>query len=137
MFGGMAGKTGADGMRKVMVIVFFFSMFGSFISVIIPIYLTGAGLSGYQIGALVSLYALTAVFVSFPTGVINDRWTIRMTMIIGILLFSSLFFGLGLFDGFLFFIPFFLAGGIGNNLGIISLRTLVYKTRAAGNEGRK
>jgi MFS family permease len=123
--------------RRALAVLFFFAMFSSFSSFALPVYLSSVGLSGYQIGILVSLYAVASIFVTFPTGVINDRWTIRLTMIAGFLMLSVYFLGLGLFDGFLIFLPLFLIGGLGNNLGDISLRTLAFKTKMEKREGRK
>lgn len=123
--------------RRALVVSFFFSMFFSFSSFVMPVYLSSVGLNGYQIGVLVSLYAIASVFVTFPTGVINDKWTIRLTMVAGFFMVSVFFFGLGLFESFVIFLPLFLIGGLGNNLGDISLRTLVFKTKIEGREGRK
>lgn len=144
MFGRLFGRPFArltEGMdadfRRALAILFFLAMFFSFISFALPIYLSSVGLSGYQIGVLVSLYAIASVFVTFPTGVINDKWTIRLTLVAGFLMLSVFFFGLGLAGGFLMYLPLFLIGGLGSNLGDISLRTLAFKTRMDGNEGRK
>ncbi len=50
---------------------------------------------------------------------------------------AAFFFGLGLFESFVIFIPLFLIGGLGNNLGDVSLRSLLFKTHIEGREGRK
>ncbi len=126
-----------DNFRRAMPLLFVFSLFWSFSFVLIPIYLSDVGLNGYEIGVLIALYAITPIFFSFPTGVINDRWTIRLTLLAGIVMVSSFFLGLGFFDGFLIFLPFFLLGGLGSNLEEISIRTLVYKTKMKGKEGGK
>jgi MFS family permease len=126
-----------DNFKRAMPLLFVFSLFWSFSFVLIPVYLSDVGLNGYEIGVLIALYAITPIFFSFPTGFVNDRWTIRLTIILGIVMVSSFFLGLGFFDGFLIFIPFFLLGGLGNNLEEISIRTLVYKMRIEGKEGKK
>jgi MFS family permease len=126
-----------DNFKRAMPLLFFFLLFASFAFILIPIYLSSIGFSGYEIGILVALSLMTPIFVSFPTGVINDRWTIRLTMIAGIVMISSFFLGLGFFESFLIFIPLFVIGGLGGNLGEISIRTLVFKTRMEGREGKK
>ncbi len=126
-----------ENFRRAMPLLFIVSLFWSLAFIFIPIYLSEVGLTGYEIGILIAIYTLTPIFFSFPTGIVNDRWTIRLTLIVGIVMASSFFLGLGFFESFLIFIPFFLLGGLGNNLEDISLRTLVYKTRMEGKEGEK
>ncbi len=126
-----------ENFKRAMPLVFFFSLFASFIFVVIPIYLSSIGLNGYEIGLLVAVYTVTSIFVSFPTGFINDRWTIRLTIIAGVAMMSCFFFGLGFFESFLIFIPLFFLGGLGNNIGEVSIRTLVYKAKTEGNVGEK
>jgi DHA1 family quinolone resistance protein-like MFS transporter len=136
MFGRLMEGMDTD-YRRALFVLFFFSLFFSFSSFALPVYLSSVGLNGYQIGVLVSLYAIASVFVTFPTGVINDKWTIRLTMVAGFFMVSVFFFGVGLFESFVIYLPLFLMGGLGNNLGDISLRTLVFKTRMEGREGKK
>lgn len=123
--------------RRGLTLLFFFSLFASFISFSVPIYLSSIGLNGYEIGLLVSLYAIASIFVAFPTGIINDKWTIRLTLVVGMALLAAFFLGLGFFESFVIFMPLFLIGGLGNNLGDVSLRTLLFKTKIEGMEGRK
>ncbi|MBU0530593.1 MAG: MFS transporter, partial [Nanoarchaeota archaeon] len=122
--------------RKAMHLVFFFGFLTAFILIVIPIYLAGIGLTGYQIGLLVAVYAITSIFVSFPTGLVNDGWTVRNTMILGIFLFSVFLIGTGFFTDFILLIPLFIIGGLGTNLAAVSLRTIIYKIKMKG-EGRK
>jgi MFS family permease len=130
-------KGDAGDFRRALPLLFLFALLWSFIFVLMPIYLSEIGFSGYEIGLLVALYAITPVFVSFPTGVINDRWTIRLTMIAGICMVSAFMLGLGFLKGFIVFIPLFFLGGLGNNLEEVSIRTLLYKTKMEGKEGKK
>lgn len=123
--------------KRAMPLLFFFSLMWSFVFVLVPIYLSNIGLTGYEIGVLLAVFAITSIFVSFPAGVVNDRWTIRLTMIVGIAMVSSFLLGLGFFESFLIFIPLFFLGGLGTNLEEVSIRTLVYKTRMEGREGEK
>ncbi len=126
-----------ENFRKAMPLLFLFSLLWSFIFVIIPVYLSTIGLNGYEIGILLAVYAITSVFVSFPTGVVNDRWTIRLTLALGIVMVSAFLLGLGFFESFLLSIPLFLIGGLGSNLEEVSIRTLVYKTKTKNEEGTK
>ena len=85
--------------KRAMPLLFFFSLMWSFVFVLVPIYLSNIGLTGYEIGVLLAVFAITSIFVSFPAGVVNDRWTIRLTMIVGIAMVSSFLLGLGFFLG--------------------------------------
>ncbi|MCX6818183.1 MAG: MFS transporter [Candidatus Aenigmarchaeota archaeon] len=135
--GGLAKGIDDPNYRRALVILFFFALFFSFISFALPIHLSAIGLNGYEIGVLVSLYAIASIFVTFPTGVINDKWTIRLTMVAGIMMLTVFLFSLSLLDSFIIFLPLFFMGGLGYNLSDVSLRTLVYKTKTQDSEGRK
>lgn len=124
-------------LRKAGVLLFLISLVHTFIFVIVPIYLSASGLTGYEIGVLVSIYAVTTVFVSFPTGFVNDRWTVRLTMVTGVILTSAFLAGLSLADSFLAFIPLYFIGGLGWNLSEVSVRTVFYKARTEGKDGGK
>ena len=123
--------------RRALAILFLFALFFSFTSFVMPIYLSSVGLNGYEIGVLVALYAIASIFVTFPTGVINDKWTIRLAIVAGMIMIAVFFFGVGAFESFVLFAPLFFLGGLGNNVCEISLRTLAFKTKMEGKEGRK
>ena len=100
----------------------------------IPIYLKNNGISGGQIGILTSVFTISALFLSAPVGIWNDKFSSKK-----LILFSVI--GLALFiTGFIFNISFwyfllvFLLGGISRNLFNISSRSLVMKKIGTGNE---
>ena len=124
-----------DNFRKAMYLLFPISLFWSFIFAVLPIYLSEIGFTGYEIGILAAIYAISSIFVSFPTGFVNDRWTIRLTLVAWIILVSSFLLGISLLASFVLFMPLYFLGGLGYNMGNVSIRTLVYKTRREGNEG--
>jgi MFS family permease len=137
MFGRLTKGIDDPDYRRALVILFFFALFFSFTSFTLPVYMSSIGMNGYEIGILIALYTVASIFVTFPTGVINDKWTIKLTVISGFLMLSVYFFGLGFFESFVIFMPLFLIGGLGNNICDISLRSLAFKTDMKGMEGRK
>lgn len=126
-----------DNFRRALMLIVPISLFWNFTFALLPIYLAKIGFSGYEIGILVAIYAVSPIFFSFPTGFVNDRWTIRLTLVGGLILISSFFFGISLLESFVIFIPLYFLGGLGYNIGLISIRTLVYKTKMKGKEGEK
>ncbi|UCC91880.1 MAG: MFS transporter [Candidatus Aenigmatarchaeota archaeon] len=126
-----------DNFKKALILLFPISLFWNFMFAVVPIYLSEIGFSGYEIGILAAIYAISSIFVSFPTGFVNDRWTIRLTLVIGIIFISSFFLGIGFLESFVIFMPLYFLGGLGYNMGLVSIRTLVYKTRMEGREGNK
>lgn len=126
-----------ENFKKALILLFPISLFWNFMFAVIPIYLSEIGFSGYEIGILAAIYAISSIFVSFPTGFVNDRWTIRLTLVIGIIFISSFFLGIGFLESFVIFMPLYFLGGLGYNMGLVSIRTLVYKTKMEGREGKK
>ena len=47
---------------------------------LIPLYFLKIGLNGWQIGFIVSLYGFAPLLFSFPTGWLNDRFSIIRIM---------------------------------------------------------
>lgn len=128
---------GEDSLKRIMSLLFSLSLLHMFVIVILPIYLSSLGLTGYEIGILSAIYAITTIFVSFPTGFVNDRWTVRLTMIGGVIFISTFILGLSFFDSFFLFIPLYFLGGLGRNLADVSIRTVYYKMKTTSEEGTR
>jgi predicted MFS family arabinose efflux permease len=112
-------------------------IFIGFTFVFVAVYLLGIGFSGLQAGFLISLLAVTTLFVSLPVGIINDRLDIRYTILLGYVLSSIFFFMTGYFQDFWIFMPAFFLGGLGFNVIETSYRNYVFKDREPRHEGKK
>ncbi|MFH0956847.1 MAG: MFS transporter [Candidatus Aenigmatarchaeota archaeon] len=103
----------------------------------LPVMLFGMGLSGLQIGILMSVLTVVIFLSSFPIGVINDRLSIRYVMMLGMFLESAFFFGLSFARGFPELLLVFIVGGLGGNMVDTSIRSLVFKKAEDSVRGRK
>lgn len=112
----------------LMVFLFYFAARISFFY--IPVYLNYTGLTGLEIGVLVSLSSFAALIGFFPSGVLNDRKSVKRPLLISFFLLSSFYFGLTVLDGFAQLFALFLFGGVGLKVGSNCLRNLFLKSRA-------
>jgi DHA1 family quinolone resistance protein-like MFS transporter len=112
-------------------------MFLAFFFIFIPLYLVSIGMSGLQIGVLVSMFAITALIGVFPTGVINDRYDIRYVLFLGFIMISVFSFGITLTSEFLILLVFFFIGGLGQNFTYRSLENIIFKEKEPRHEGKK
>jgi len=95
------------------------------------------GFSGWQIGAVISFYAMAPLFVAFPTGWINDRLSITGVVRAGLGLQAALFVLAAGSRTFTALAWVFLGLGIVNNALDISLNSLFYKDEAPLDRNRK
>ncbi len=96
------------------------------------IYFAQIGLSGSQIGILFSATMLTGLLVTFPIGLINDRFPSKKILQLGLIILMLHTLGLSFTQSCpLKFIIFFI-GGLGARFHNISIDSLFYKT--AGKE---
>jgi MFS family permease len=112
-------------------------IFIGFAFIFTAVYLLSIGFSGLEIGFLVSLLAITSLFISLPVGVINDRLDIRYTILLGYALSFAFFFSIGYFQDFWIFVPAFFLGGLGFNIIETSYRNYVFKDHEPWHEGGK
>jgi MFS family permease len=112
-------------------------IFIGFAFVFVALYLLDTGFSGLEIGFLMSLLAVTSLFISLPVGIINDRLDIRYTILLGYLLSFTFFFSIGYFSDFWLFVPMFFLGGMGFNIIETSYRNYVFKDHEPRHEGGK
>ncbi len=94
---------------------------------LVPLHLLKIGLSGWQIGVVVSLYGLAPLIFSFPIGWINDRLSIRRIIQAALLSLTLLFLLLALTKNFYPLAIVFLFLGIANNALDVSINSLYYK----------
>jgi len=94
---------------------------------LIPLYFLKIGLNGWQIGFIVSLYGLAPLLFSFPTGWINDRFSIIRIIQAALAILSLLFLLIGWTANFYLLAIIFLLLGMANNALDVSLNSLYYK----------
>ncbi len=102
-----------------------------------PPHFLSLGFSGLQIGALISFYAVAPLFVAFPTGLINDRFSITGIVRAGLGLQAVLLVLAAWSRSFPALAWVFLGLGIANNALDISLNSLFYKDEAVMDRNRK
>lgn len=104
---------------------------------LIPLHLLKIGLSGWQIGAVVSFYGLAPLIFSFPIGWINDRLSIRRIIQSALLILSLLFLLLAITKNFYLLAVIFLFLGIANNALDVSTNSLYYKDETHADLNKK
>ena len=89
---------------------FALNLFIVFATFYFPLYFEELGFNGLQIGLLFSLFSITALVSTFPTGISNDRITIKHILSLGYLLLALMFYVLSTstnFWVFAFFVTLF------------------------------
>jgi MFS family permease len=113
------------------VLPFYISVYSGVISCIyflLPLYLKGKlHFSGGQIGFLYAVLSLNAILVSFPVGVIGDRYPARILTRVGMAATAASLWGLAQVESFWPFLAVFLGFGISIQLFRLSLDTLLFK----------
>lgn len=104
---------------------------------LIPLYFLNLRLSGWEIGLVISFYAAAPLLFSFFIGWLNDRFYIRTTVRVALLLQCLLFLLLGFAHNVFFFAPIFLFLGIANNAIDMSMNSLYYKDEAVIDQNKK
>ena len=95
---------------------------------LLPLYLKGSlHFTGTQIGVLYAVLSLNAILVSFPVGVIGDRYPTRILTRVGLAATAASLWGLSLVGSFWPFLAVFLAFGLSSQLFRLSLDTLLFK----------
>ena len=110
---------------------FYISVYSAVISCIyflLPLYLKGnLHFSGAQIGLLYAVLSLNAILVSFPVGVIGDRYPARILTRVGLAATAASLWGLALVGSFWPFLAVFWGFGMSIQLFRLSLDTLLFK----------
>ena len=75
------GEKTMDVRPRVHLINFLRKMAINAVFFLAPLHFLKVGFNGWQIGFIVSLYALTPLLVSFPTGWVNDRLAITRQLL--------------------------------------------------------
>lgn len=98
---------------KINLIAFVMGAITNFIMVFIPVFLSEQGFTGLEIGILIGLGMITAIFASVPIGIISDRFSIRAGFAVSLLLIFAFFLGIGFAAGFVAFLAMFILLGLG------------------------
>lgn len=104
---------------------------------LVPLHLLRIGLSGWQIGTVVSFYGLAPLIFSFPVGWINDRFSIRKIIQGALSFLCLLFLSLAFVNNFYLLCCIFLFLGISNNALDVSINSLYYKDEAEKDLNKK
>jgi len=110
---------------------FYISVYSAVIACIyflLPLYLKGSlHFTGGQIGLLYAVLSLNAILVSFPVGVIGDRYPARILTRVGLAATAASLWGLSVVGNFWTFLAVFLGFGLSSQLFRLSLDTLLFK----------
>lgn len=110
---------------------FYISVYSAVVSCIyflLPLYLKGnLRFTGGQIGLLYAVLSLNAILVSFPVGVIGDRYPARILTRVGLATTAASLWGLALVGTFWPFLAVFWGFGLSIQLFRLSLDTLLFK----------
>lgn len=102
-----------------------------------PVHFLSLGLSGAEIGLIVALFAAAPLVSSFPTGWLNDRWSIRTAAGTGLLAMAGGMFLLAGARTAWLLAPLYLLIGVANNVLDVSMNSLYYKGEDGPDLNRK
>lgn len=123
--------------NKIHVINFSRKLTINTIFFLIPLYFLKIGFSGWQIGLIISLYAFAPILFSFPTGLINDRISIKRVIQAGILLQGFAFLLVAVINHFFLMAVLFLLLGVANNALDVSTNSLYFKDETQQDLNKK
>jgi len=123
--------------EKIHIINFSRKLTVSTIFFLAPLYFLKIGFNGWQIGVIISLYAFAPLLFSFPTGWINDRFSMRRVIQSALLSLSLLFLLVSGARNFFLIAFLFLFLGMANNALDVSLNSLYFKDEREMDLNRK
>jgi DHA1 family quinolone resistance protein-like MFS transporter len=104
---------------------------------LVPLHFLKLGFNGWQIGLIVSSFALAPLLISIPTGWTNDRFSVAGVIRGALLAESLLLLLLAEAKSFPFVVAAFLLLGMANNALDVSLNSLYYKDETEIDQNRK
>jgi MFS family permease len=117
--------------RPTVLLPFYIGVYSAVVSSIyflLPLYLQGSlHFSGGQIGLLYAVLSLNAILVSFPVGVMGDRFPARILTRVGLAATAASLWGLAVMGSFWPFLAIFWGFGLSIQLFRLSLDTLLFK----------
>jgi MFS family permease len=110
---------------------FYISVYSAVVACVyflLPLYLKGSlHFTGVQIGLVYAVLSLNAILVSFPVGVMGDRYPARILSRVGLAAMAVSLWGLGMVGSFWPFLAVFWGFGLSIQLYRLSLDTLLFK----------
>jgi MFS family permease len=104
---------------------------------LLPLRFLGLGFDGWQIGFIVSMYAVGPFLASFPTGWINDRLSMAGVIRVGLLAQGLLILAMGWITRFPAMAAAFIGMGLANAILDVSFNSLYYKDEKVMDPNRK
>ena len=104
---------------------------------LISLHFLKLGFTGWQIGLIMAFYASAPLLFSFPTGWINDRFTIRRVIQVALILLILSIFLINWTSSYPVMAVLFLFLGAANNALDISTNNFFYKDLTAMDQNRK
>jgi len=102
-----------------------------------PLHFLRLGFGGLAIGVIVSCFAAAPILFAFPTGWINDRFSIKRVILVALLAQSVLFIAIGHMKHAAGMAVLFLLVGLANSALDVSINSLYYKDPSEENPNRK
>ena len=102
-----------------------------------PLHFLAIGFNGWEIGAVLSFWAVAPLLMSFPIGWINDRVSMAGVIRIGLLIQALCLAGLAATRSFPLTAALFLLSGASNNALDVSIQSLFYKDETEMDQNRK
>ncbi len=104
---------------------------------LVPLHFLSIGFSGWQIGVILSVFALAPLLISFPTGWTNDRYSIAGVVSTALLAESVLFLLIAWTRHFALMAALFFILGMANTALDISINSLYYKDETIIDQNKK
>jgi MFS family permease len=102
-----------------------------------PLYFISLGWTGWRTGLAVSAFAFAPILVSFPTGLVNDRFAIKGVIRSAVLAQAAIIAALAWTRTFPLAVVLFLLLGVTNNALDVSVNSLYYKDETRIDQNRK
>jgi MFS family permease len=104
---------------------------------LLPLRFLDLGFDGWQIGVIVSMFAVAPLLASFPTGWINDRLSMAGVIRGGLLVQGLALLSMAWIRAFPLMAAAYMLLGLANNVLDVSFNSLYYKDETAMDQNRK
>ncbi|MFH1586549.1 MAG: MFS transporter [Candidatus Diapherotrites archaeon] len=102
----------------------------------LPFYFLELGFNGLEVGVLFAFFAIPSLLTTLPTGLLNDRFTVKKLIFFGLLMLMVHYIGLALTNSFFLMAIILFIGGLGNNISETSISSFVLK-KVKGEKGKE
>jgi len=124
-------------LRRVHVLNFVRNFTVTSILFLLPMHFVKAGYGGVRIGAIIAALSVAPLLAAFPTGWINDRFSMAGIVRAALLAVGLIFVALALTTNFPVVLAAFFLLGTANNALDVSLQSLYYKDETDIDQNRK